>query len=284
MGSNITSQLRIAIQGIPGAFHEIAARSYFESAQIEIRPCPTFEQLISITEGNGEADIAIMAIENSIAGSLMNNYRLLQESSLSITGEVFLRIRHQLLTLPGESLASLREVHSHPMAIAQCKTFFSRHPHIRLIESQDTALSAQELSQYKIEGRGAIASKLAASNYDLHILASNIETNHQNYTRFLILEQLQSEPLEFNRVSLSFSVKHEVGSLLKVLSVFESFGANLTKIQSTPIVGQKWEYLFFADFTFRSGEVLPQLLEKIKRYTTSLRLLGKYQKGNYHES
>lgn len=246
----------------------------------------TFSELITKTEEGAAADLAIMAIENSIAGSLMNNYRLLHNSQLRITGEVFLRIRHQLLTLPGERIADLREVHSHPMAIAQCKSFFAKHPHIRLIESLDTAMSAQELSEQKIIGRGAIASRLAAKNYGLEILAKDIETNKQNYTRFLILEKKQgtTPPNPFNKVSLSFSVKHQVGSLLKVLSILESFGVNLTKIQSSPIVGQKWEYRFFADFKIDQAENLPSILKELTDETIDLKVLGTYKNGNYHES
>lgn len=279
------NKMRVAIQGIPGAFHEIAARAYFETAAVEISATATFGELIQKTEANEVVDAAIMAIENSIAGSLMDNYRLLQESKLRITGEIYLRIRHQLLTLPGESLASLREVHSHPMAIAQCKSFFGLHPHIRLVESLDTAMSAQALSKMKVEGRGAIASRLAANNYGLEILAKDIETNKQNYTRFLILEpEAHGKSLTTNKISLSFSTKHEVGSLLKSLTVLNAFDANMTKIQSTPIVGKKWQYRFFVDFTHAEATDIPQLLAQLKQHTTSLTVLGCYQNGTYHES
>ena len=276
---------RIAIQDIKGAFHEIAARSYF-SAPIDICPAVTFEELVTYTEEGQLVDAGIMAIENSIAGSLMNNYHLLSKSKLKITGEIFLRIRHQLLVLPGESLADIREVYSHPMAIAQCKSFFQKHPKIRLIESADTAMSAQSLSMKKIKGQAAIASRLAAMNFDLEIAAENIETNKENYTRFLILESGIDSLIndDFEKVSIAIKAKHEVGSLNKILGVLEDQDANMTKIQSTPILGQPWQYCFFIDFTIDAPNTLSVLLEKLHHHSLEVQLLGTYKKGIYYES
>ncbi len=276
---------RIAIQGIKGAFHEIAARAYHNSP-IDIVPATTFDQLITFVEEEHEAEEGIMAIENTIAGSLLNNYRLLNESSLKITGEIYLRIRHQLLVLPGENIADIREVHSHPVAIAQCKKFFADHPGIRLVESQDTAMSAAAIRANKIKGQAAIASKLAAENFDLEIIASNIETNKENFTRFLILER-NINPIEqkdFEKISLSLVAKHEVGSLARILGVLENFQANLTKIQSTPIIGKAFKYCFFMDFVMPNPTQLSVLLDVLKNYTAEVNLLGTYKKGNYHES
>jgi len=285
MRNNKMENKRIAIQGIKGAFHEIAARSYFED-HVEIQPASTFEDLISFVEQGEKADIGIMAIENTIAGSLLNNYRLLNDSSLKITGEIFLRIRHQLLVLPGESIADIREVHSHPMAIAQCKQFFKNYPKIRLVESLDTAMSAETIVAKKIKGQAAIASRLAASNFGLQIVAENIETNKENYTRFLILER-DVQPLKiknFQKVSLALVAKHEVGSLAKVLGVLENFQANLTKIQSTPIIGKAFQYCFFIDFTIPVSSQLEVMLQVLENYTDEVNLLGTYKTGSYHES
>ncbi len=276
---------RIAIQGIKGAFHEIAARAYFEE-QITIQPSSTFEELIDSVESRTKADLGIMAIENTIAGSLLNNYRLLNESSLKITGEIFLRIRHQLLVLPGEKIADIREVHSHPMAIAQCKKFFHQHPKINLVESLDTAMSAAAIATNNIKGQAAIASRLAAENFELEIAAENIETNKENYTRFLILER-DIDPISnpsFQKVSLAIVAKHQVGSLSKVLGVLENFQANLTKIQSTPILGKAFQYCFFIDFTLPVSSQLSVVLQVLENYTDEINLLGTYKIGNYHES
>ncbi len=277
--------VRVAIQGVPGAFHEVAARRYFQHQEVEIVPALTFEELISQIEQNDHVDAALMAIENTLAGSLMSNYRLLDSACVSITGELHLRISQNLMALPGQTIYDVREVYSHPIAIAQCRDFFRKYPHIRLIETEDTALSAQLISEQRLVGAAAIASTLAAELYGLDILASGIETNKRNYTRFLVLERSADAPevLHADKASMSFSVDHEVGSLYKVLAVLAAYHANLTKIQSAPIIGKPWEYLFFVDFVTEGKVGWKQAIDAIRPLTHNLKVLGAYRQGQHYD-
>lgn len=278
-------QPRIAIQGYFGAFHEIAARYYHDGTAIEIVPINTFEELVRSVEHGEKTSRGMMAIENSIAGSLLYNYQLLNESELNITGEIYLRIRHQLMALPGQSIEQVKEVHSHPMAIAQCRQFFRAHPHIKLIESTDTALSARWIKEEQKTGVGAIASSLAADNYGLDILAPGIETNKKNYTRFLVLDKGHAAPNpEAGKVSVCLTTAHQPGSLHRVLGVLLAQGANMTKIQSMPIVGQEWHYRFFIDFTLHHPEAYSSTIDALSQVTEDLKILGTYKTGQYHES
>ncbi len=282
--SDVPAKLRVAIQGVPGAFHDIAARYFFGADRVEIVPAHTFRQLVEQVE-NGDADTGLMAIENTIAGSIIGNYRLLTASKLRAVGEVYLRIRQNLMALPGQRIEDLREVHSHPIAIAQCDEFFAQHPHIRLVEMEDTALSAQRIVEQQSTGVGAIASHLAASMYGLDLLAESIETNKQNFTRFLVLERMEDVqyPAGADKVSLFFSLSHEVGSLHKVLAALSAHGANLTKIQSAPIEGRPWEYFFFVDFVNDEGADWQAAVEAIRPFTHSLEVLGAYNQGSFFE-
>jgi prephenate dehydratase len=277
-------KLRVAIQGVPGAFHDIAARHFFGADRVVIVPAHTFRQLIEQVE-SGFADTGLMAIENTIYGSIISNYRLLTASKLRAVGEVYLRIRQNLMALPGQRIEDLKEVHSHPIAIAQCDEFFAQHPHIRLVEMEDTALSAQRIAQQQFKGVGAIASSLAASMYGLDLLAESIETNKQNFTRFLVLERQEATQsvVAADKVSLFFSLSHEVGSLHKVLAALSAHGANLTKIQSAPIEGRPWEYFFFVDFVNEEGANWQSAVEAIRPYTHSLEVLGAYRQGRFFE-
>lgn len=282
--SEAQSKLKVAIQGVPGAFHDIAARHFFAADQVEIVPAHSFRQLIEQVE-SGVADTGLMAIENTIYGSIIGNYRLLTASKLRAVGEVYLRIRQNLMALPGQRIEDLREVHSHPIAIAQCDEFFAQQPHIRLVEMEDTALSAQRIAQQQIKGVGAIASSLAASMYGLELLAESIETNKQNFTRFLVLERMAEVQTTTNadKVSLFFSLSHEVGSLHKVLAALAAHGANLTKIQSAPIEGRPWEYFFFVDFVNEEGTEWQAAVKAIRPFTHSLEVLGAYRQGRFFE-
>ncbi len=277
--------LRIAIQGYRGAFHEIAARNFHRDQEIEIVPADTFDELVEIVEKGERANGGMMAIENSLAGSIMHNYRLLNESNLSVFGEVFLRIKQNLMALPGKRIEDLKEVRSHPMAIAQCREFFRSYPHIRLIETLDTALSAKRIQEQNLQQVGAIASTLAAELYELEVLMPSIETNKKNYTRFLVLGRKNGAPQidEVEKVSLCFSAGHEVGSLHKVLAVLAAYNINLTKIQSAPIIGRQWEYRFFVDFVMEGKVGWAQALEAIKPLTTELKVHGTYRKGVHYE-
>lgn len=280
-----TPPLRAVIQGVAGAFHEVAARRYFGDAALEIVPALSFGELVQTLEAGEGADVALMAIENTLAGSLMSNYRLLHEADLVITGELHLRIAQHLMALPGQSIADIREVHSHPIALAQCRAFFREHPHLRLIETEDTALSARLIAENRQMGAAAVAGALAAEMYGLEILAESIETNKRNHTRFLVLQRREDaiEPPEADKVSMSFSTEHEVGSLYKVLAVLAAYNVNLTKIQSAPIIGQPWEYMFFVDFVTEGKVRWQQAIEAIRPLTHGLRVFGAYRQGVHYE-
>jgi prephenate dehydratase len=272
---------RIAIQGGYGAFHEIAAYGYFEDEEIEIVPRNTFKDLFSALK-QGKVDFGITAIENSIAGSILPNYNLLLESNLKIVGEVYLRIKQNLVALPGQTISDIREVYSHPMAILQCQRFFDDHPSIRLIDSMDTALSAKEIDDKKMTGAAAISSARAAEKYHLTIIAESIETHKKNYTRFLILKGKNGDALDIssvNKASLTFALAHKIGGLSKVLSILSYYDINLAKVQSMPIVGQDWEYQFFVDVEIDNYQLYSQAIEAIKPFTSGLQILGEYVKG-----
>jgi prephenate dehydratase len=223
-----------------------------------------------------------MAIENMVAGSILPNYNLLRTSNMKIIGEIYLRIIQNLVALPGQTIDQIREVYSHPMAILQCQTFFEEYPHIRLIESVDTALSAKEIADKQSKGVGAISSSQAAEKYGLEVMYPSIESNKMNYTRFLILTD-KDEQIEFaepvNKSSLQFALAHEIGSLAKILSIFSYFNINLTKIQSLPIVGQEWEYFFYVDVEFSDYKIYQHALDSVKPFTSALEILGEYHKG-----
>ncbi len=276
--------LKVAIQGYPGAFHDIASRHYFEEKNVEIVPGHSFDDLVDLIK-NKTADLGLMAIENTLAGGIISNYYRLLENNLKATGEIYLRIKQNLMALPGQKIEELKEVYSHPMAIAQCKKFFQQHQHIRLIEAEDTALSAKMIAEGKMEKTGAIASSLAADMYSLNIIAQGIETNKQNYTRFLVLERENGQHINeaANKVSLCFSVSHQVGSLHKVLSVMAAYELNLTKIQSIPIAGKQWEYFFFVDFICDGQVKWHQGIESLKPLVHDLKILGVYQPGKHIE-
>ncbi len=278
------SKRKVVIQGYPGSFHDIAARLYYVEGELEIIPCNTFDELIETIE-NGLADCGLMAIENSVAGSIMGNYRLLHRSELIATGEIYLRIKQNLMALPGVKIDEISEVYSHPMAIAQCEQFFRQYPDIRLIESEDTALSAKLISDKSLKGTGAIASKLAASMYGLDLIAEGIETNSRNYTRFLVLENKKVEQCVAgsDKISICFSLAHKVGSLHKLLSVLAAYELNMTKIQSTPMIGREWEYFFFIDFLSQGSVPWQQAIEAIRPLTNQLKVLGAYRQGSHHE-
>ena len=276
-----TKQIKIAIQGGFGAFHEIAATHYFNDHDIEIMPNNTFKDLMKSLHQR-KADFGIMAIENSLAGSILPNYTLIKESHMHIVGEIYLRIRQNLVALKGQKIKDISEVFSHPMAILQCQLFFDKYPGIKLIESIDTALSAKHIFDEKIIGRGAIASDLAAEKYGLEVLASGIETNKMNYTRFLILKEengFSDKINSVNKASIHFALAHKSGSLSKILSILSYYDINLSKIQSLPIMGKDWEYLFYIDVIFEDYEWYKKSLEAIKPFTSDLGILGEYEKG-----
>ena len=272
---------RVAIQGVSGAFHEIAARQYFEGEEIEILPCITFKDLFKALAAD-DSLLGIIAIENTIAGSLLQNHNLLRESGCMIVGEYKLRIEHNLAALPGQTIDDIEEVYSHPIALMQCEDFLDEHRHLKAIESEDTALSAKEIADNKIPRRAAICSTLAAENYGLEIIAKGIETNKRNFTRFLIIAEPSLAEVMINgtlldKSSLVFTLPHEEGSLAKVLSILSFYHVNLTKIQSLPIIGREWEYQFYINLTFDNYIRYRQSLDAILPLTKDFQLLGEYE-------
>ena len=272
---------KVAIQGVSGAFHEIAARQYFEGEEIEILPCITFKDLFKALAAD-DSLLGIIAIENTIAGSLLQNHNLLRESGCMIVGEHKLRIEHNLVALPGQRIEDIQEVYSHPIALMQCEDFIDEHRHMKAIESEDTALSAKEIADNKIPGRAAICSSLAAEKYGLEVIARGIETNKRNFTRFLMIaeptlaEEMTNGTL-LNKSSLVFTLPHEEGSLAKVLSILSFYHVNLTKIQSLPIIGREWEYQFYINLTFDDYTRYRQSLDAIRPLTKDFQLLGEYK-------
>ena len=272
---------RIAIQGGYGAFHEIAANAYFENENIEIVPRNTFKDLFRALK-SGQVDYGITAIENSIAGSILPNYTLLLESRLKIVGEVYLRIRQNLVALSGQTMDNITEVHSHPMAFLQCQRFFDDYPDIRLVDSADTALSAKEIADKNLIGIAAISSSQAAKKYKLQVIVEGIETNMMNYTRFLILQGINGKShqmQEVTKASITFALAHKIGGLSKVLSILSFYDINLAKVQSMPIIGKDWEYQFYVDVEIDNYNFYTQAIEAIKPFTQDLHILGEYSKG-----
>ncbi|MFA5814171.1 MAG: prephenate dehydratase [Bacteroidales bacterium] len=279
-----TETIRAAIQGISGSFHDQAARDYFPDREVELVPCVAFEDLFEAVN-TGKADVAVMAIENTVAGSLLPNYALLRDSGFTVFGEIFLRISQHLMALPGQSIEDIREAYSHYMAIAQTRTFFREYPGIRLIEADDTAASAKRVAEKGLAGLAAIAGERAAEMYGLDILARGIETNKRNFTRFLLMYKPNGiQPFKVDhpdKASLSFTLPHETGSLSQVLSIFSFYRISLTKIQSIPIIGQEWEYHFLIDLTFVDPVRYRQALDAIRPLTHELTILGEYIQGKH---
>jgi len=276
----LVSAQAVAIQGFEGSFHQSAARRFF-GKNVEVLCCSSFRELIKKAGDKKQTSAAVMAIENSIAGSILPNYNLLQSSDLKIVGEVYLPIKQQLLVNPGIQLEDIREVHSHPMAILQCAEFLDQH-NWKLVETEDTALSAKHIKQHKSKHIAAIAGKLAAELYELDILVPSIHTQKKNYTRFLVLKRSSEATLlpGANKASITFSTDHSKGSLAKVLSVIAEAGINLSKLQSFPIPGSNWLYSFHADMEFENVNDFNSLIHTLLRYVTELKVYGVYASGN----
>ncbi len=270
---------RVSIQGYEGSFHQVAARQFF-GQEVEVIPCATFRDVVKIASNKKESDGGVMAIENSIAGSILPNYNLLQKSNLKIAGEVYLQIKQHLLVNPGVKLEDIREVHSHPMAIQQCLEWLDKY-NWKLIETEDTALSAKHIHQHKSKHIAGIASKLAAELFELHIIAPNIHTMRNNYTRFLILQREENSVRvdDANKASVNFHTDHSRGSLAKVLTRIAEGGINLSKLQSFPIPGSDFKYSFHADMEFETIEQFNQVIDEISQITAELKIYGVYKSG-----
>jgi prephenate dehydratase len=272
-------KMKIAIQGESGCFHEVAARQYFNYDIIEIVPCATFDITIN-TLKTEEADFAVMAIENARSGSILYNYTLIRESGMKILGEHNLRVVQNLMALPGQTLADIREIRSHPIALAQCMTFLNQYPDIMHVESDDTAGSARQISQTGSKGVAAIASSAAAELYGLEILAAGIETYKQNYTRFCVVGPEDHGNRKGNKVSICFSTGHKPGSLAKVLVKLAELEINLSKIQSVPRLNGEWEYLFYLDLELTKNTNSDVIKRVLRNHTSNLEILGVYYKGD----
>ncbi len=270
---------RIAIQGYEGSFHQVAARHFF-GKDVEVLPCATFRDVVKLASVRKESEGGIMAIENSIAGSILPNYNLLQKSNLRVTGEVYLHIRQNLLVNRGVRIEDIREVHSHTMALQQCYDFLDKHKW-KLVETDDTALSAKHIYQHKSKHIAAIASRLAAELFDLEVIAPNIHTLKNNYTRFLVVQREDlALPVEgANKASVNFHTDHSRGSLAKVLTRIANGGINLSKLQSFPIPGSDFRYSFHADMEFDSVDQFDEIMKEIKPLTEELRVYGIYKSG-----
>ena len=273
-------ELKIAIQGVRACFHDVAARKYFSSSEVSAVECVSFPVLCKTLDQRG-ADYAVMAIENTIAGSILANYSLLQTYGFKILGETYLRIEMSFMALPNQKISDIRFVQSHPMAILQCQDFLSTLSDIKMVEASDTAESAKEIQESKLKGFAAIASQLAAETYGLEVLKSNIETDRANFTRFLTLcrNENYQRPLGANKASFRFEVKHEPGSLAKVLTLFSDYSVNMTKIQSTPIVGKPYQYGFHVDVEWDDVARYEEAMTKVREQTIHLIHFGEYQKG-----
>lgn len=272
---------RVAIQGVLGSFHDIAAHQYFEGEQLQIICCSTFEQVFENIKRDPTV-IGLMAIENTIAGSLLHNYELLRSSRTTIVGEHKLHIQHAISCLPDQGWSDIREVHSHPVALMQCRDFLSNHPDMKAVESEDTAGSAEYISKHGCRGWAAICHADAAKLYGLKVLEDHIEDNKHNFTRFLVVCDPRKadflRPLDrTNKASLVFSLPHEEGSLSKVLTILSFYDINLTKIQSLPVIGHEWEYLFYVDVTFENVIRYRQSIDAIIPLTKELKIIGEYE-------
>lgn len=274
---------RIAIQGIPGSFHDIAAHQYFGDEQIQLICCNTFEQVFEQMRQDPTI-VGLLAIENTIAGSLLHNYELLRASNTTIVGEHRLHICHCICCLPDDDWSTLTEVHSHPVALMQCREFLSAHSGLKAVESDDTAGSAAYISEHRCHGQAAICHADAAELYGLKVLENHIEDNKHNYTRFLVVSHPAKadflRPLDQSRkASLVFSLPHAEGSLSKILTILSFYDINLTKIQSLPIIGREWEYLFYVDVTFDNLVRYRQSIDAITPLTRSIRIIGEYREA-----
>ena len=274
---------KIAIQGVKGSYHDIAAHKNFKDEEIELICCNTFEEVFAQMKKDSDV-IGVIAIENTIAGSLLHNYELLRESGATILGEHKLRISHSIMCLPEDNWEDLTEVNSHPVALAQCRDFLHNHPELKVVETEDTAGSAENIRKNNLRGHAAICSKYAAGLYDMKILEEGIETNKHNFTRFLVIsnpwlaDELKDRS-KVNKANIVFSLPHSEGSLSQVLSIFSFYKINLTKIQSLPIIGREWEYMFYVDVMFNDYLRYKQSIDAVTPLTKALKILGEYAEG-----
>ena len=271
--------MKIAIQGEKGSFHDVAARQYFGSDKIELVECPTFDMTVNAAK-LGRADFAIIAIENARSGSILYNYTLIRESGLKVFGEHNVRIKQNLMALTGQQITDIKEIRSHPIALAQCMEFLNHYPEITLIESEDTAGSARIINENRLFGVAAIAPLTAATIYNLNILAEGIETYKKNYTRFLVIGNKENQNQQGNKASVCFATGHKPGSLAAVLVQLAGMNINLSKIQSVPRLNGEWEYMFYLDLEFSNDFNIEMVEKTLEKHTSNLEVLGVYNKDN----
>lgn len=269
----------IAIQGAQGSNHHKVALDFYGNA-IQLKECMSFDELVDSLL-NRSADLGIMALENTIAGSIIPNYALIDKYNLHITGEEYLNIHHHLMALKGQSINNIKEVWSHPMALLQCKEFFKDYPHIKLVEDVDTAEVAKRISQENLFGIAAIAPKIAAEIFDLEIVEDEIQTIKDNATRFVIVQTNQPNNGidQINKASLKFQLDHKRGSLATILNVLSDCKMNLTKIQSLPVIETPWKYSFFVDVTFAEYKDYKKAESIIEIMAEEFKILGTYKNG-----
>ena len=267
----------VAIQGVKGSFHHIVSQEYFNKP-VEVIECLTFDEVVESLISK-KSDAVIMALENSIAGSIIPNYALINKFNLHVVGEHYLDIQHNLMALPNQKIADIKEVYSHPMALLQCMDFFKEYPHIKLVEDKDTAEVAERIHKQQLKNVGAIASVMAADIFELEILAHSIQTIKHNETRFAIVKRQNSEipENEINKASLKFETDHKRGSLAAILNVMSDCKLNLTKIQSLPIIETPWKYSFFVDVTFETYNDFSKAKAILKIMAQGMKILGEYK-------
>lgn len=272
--------LRVAIQGVAGCFHDAAAREYFEGQDIETVPCETFNGMFNLLKSDASM-LGILAIENTIAGSLLQNHELLRQSNMTIVGEYKKYISHSIAALPGQSIDDIAEVNSHPMALRQCEQYLQLHPKMKMVETYDTAGSAKMIAENNLVGHAAICGRYAAELYGLNVLEDDIQTNKRNFTCFLVV----TDPCNatgfknqkaVDKASIAFTLPHSQGSLSAVLVIFSFYGMNLTKIQSLPIIGREWEYRFYVNLTFNDYTRYRQSIDAVRPLISDFKILGEY--------
>jgi len=267
--------MKIAIQGIKGSFHHIVAQQYFSEVE-NLVECKSFSQVTQLVASD-QVDYGVLAIENSIAGAILPNYTLIDEEQITIAGEHYLNVQLNLMAVEGQKMEDIKEVHSHPMALLQCRAFFKAYPHIRLVEATDTASVAKRIADGSLQGIAAVGSEIAAKKYDLEILTSRIQTVKENQTRFVIVEKKESKNTSLpNKASIKFALEHIKGGLGDVLVSIASNRVNLTKIQSLPVIENPWEYEFFADLVFDEYNDFKNAMIDIKDKVHSYKILGEY--------
>ncbi len=272
--------LRVAIQGVAGCFHDAAAREYFEGQDIETVPCETFNEMFNLLKSDASM-LGILAIENTIAGSLLQNHELLRQSNMTIVGEYKKYISHSIAALPGQSIDDIAEVNSHPMALRQCEQYLQLHPKMKMVETYDTAGSAKMIAENNLVGHAAICGRYAAELYGLDVLEDDIQTNKRNFTRFLVVTDPCNatefkNPKAVDKASIAFTLPHSQGSLSAVLVIFSFYGMNLTKIQSLPIIGREWEYRFYVNLTFNDYTRYRQSIDAVRPLISDFKILGEY--------